>query len=347
MKIKYLLIVSLLFISHFSLAKTVLKQINATKDNRVELSFSEVIRPSQVKTEYVNDILQLTLDRVNVYPAKMAVGRGEVIKKIFAYQYSPGVVRCRLTLNGKAESFKNSLNLGVSGKTVSLGFESGPVAKLVNDEGSKIESLKVESKKLENSVTEKPIEKAVTVNDISEKNRLSDEDQVLVDRIVNKKSAESPSLTAPADSSEKQSSLSLIRTALLKMMGVLFLFILCIGVLVKYKPAILSAIGGSAGFHLLDKSKGKEKLIEVVASHRLDPKKNIMVVRVGKRQYVLGTSSDSIHLISEFKKEASVLGEEEDDPDSFSDIFGNERGKPLESSIRARIKSRLEGLKPL
>jgi flagellar biogenesis protein FliO len=131
------------------------------------------------------------------------------------------------------------------------------------------------------------------------------------------------------------------------LLGVLLLFSTVAGVVLRYRSFFLGAIGKFTKTSFPEKVRSKEKLVEVVATHRLDPKKSITIVRVGKKQFILGVTSESINLISELRDDPSYADEETVDSDFFSDVLSSESGKPLESSIRSRIKSRLEGLKQL
>ncbi len=131
------------------------------------------------------------------------------------------------------------------------------------------------------------------------------------------------------------------------------------GVLMKMSN--LSRLG------LTRKSAG---LIEVVATHYLGPKKSIAVVKVGSRKLVLGITDESINLITQME------GDEGDDSDLLDQVIGQAMVTPspkVQNSIhastdlfsntlsqvssrpstqqgggaRARIKSRLEGMKEL
>src|SRR5689334_14258617 len=84
-------------------ALTTLTKVQVTDRSQVDLLFDDRITPRQIKTEFANDIIQISLNDVSVYPAKISSIPGSDLTKVFAYQYSPKLVRCRFTVKGKAE----------------------------------------------------------------------------------------------------------------------------------------------------------------------------------------------------------------------------------------------------
>jgi flagellar protein FliO/FliZ len=136
------------------------------------------------------------------------------------------------------------------------------------------------------------------------------------------------------------------------------------------------------------KSLGKDRrMVEVVSTHHLGPKKSIAIVKIAGRTMVLGVSNESINLITHLSDgdtswdEAAVQAEEENfalpnipngtgaiaaGPSVFSSLLQSETTKPklpgqkapltpvagpskpmASNGIRSQIRSRLEGLKPL
>jgi flagellar biogenesis protein FliO len=99
-----------------------LKQVQAS-GSQIDLLFDGKVTKNQIRTEFFNDVIQLSLNDVSVYPAKISSVNGGNLVKIFAYQYAPRLVRCRLTVKGKAEDYKNRLQLvsnGAGGKLLTI-----------------------------------------------------------------------------------------------------------------------------------------------------------------------------------------------------------------------------------
>lgn len=101
-------------------AMTTLKQVQVSNGSQIDLLFDGKVGKSQARTEFFNDVIQISLNDVSVYPAKISSVNGGPLVKIFAYQYAPKLVRCRLTVNGKAEDFKDKLQIVTNGKILSL-----------------------------------------------------------------------------------------------------------------------------------------------------------------------------------------------------------------------------------
>ena len=99
-----------------------LQRVQVTEGARVDLIFDGKVDPAAIKTEFFNDTVQLSMEGVNVYPAKITSVSGPDLLKIFAYQYSPGLVRCRFTLKGKAEDYKDKVRVSGDGKILSVRF---------------------------------------------------------------------------------------------------------------------------------------------------------------------------------------------------------------------------------
>jgi len=109
-----------LSVSQADAAMTTLKQVQVSNGSQIDLLFDGKVGKSQARTEFFNDVIQISLNDVSVYPAKISSVNGGPLVKIFAYQYAPKLVRCRLTVNGKAEDFKDKLQIVSNGKVLSL-----------------------------------------------------------------------------------------------------------------------------------------------------------------------------------------------------------------------------------
>src|ERR1051326_3524548 len=108
-----------------ALASLNLKQVQVTGGSQVDLLFDGKISRSQIKTEFFGDTIQLSFMDVAVYPAKISSVSGGDLTKIFAYQYAPKLVRCRLSVKGKAEDFKARMVIEQKGKILSVRLGGG------------------------------------------------------------------------------------------------------------------------------------------------------------------------------------------------------------------------------
>ncbi|MEK6578863.1 MAG: flagellar biosynthetic protein FliO, partial [Bdellovibrionota bacterium] len=177
--------------------------------------------------------------------------------------------------------------------------------------------------------------------------------------------------------------------ALIKMVLVLGLFGVFAWILKKFILGKVRSAGALGALNRFARNKfgAQGKMIEVISSHYLGPKKSICVVKIAGRMMVLGITDESINLISNLASAShavnfdDALGDDEVETSfiaavtgagavsggraQFSDVLDREHGKPVYSAdsiarsaskpptlssgnnIRAQIKNKMEGMKPL
>ncbi len=127
-----LAVISTQILAAEAFATTPQKQVQVSNGSQVDLLFDGKVSRSQIKTEFFNDIIQISLTDVSVYPAKISSVNGGALTKIFAYQYAPKLVRCRLSVKGKAEAYKDKLAVspsGPNGRMLTIRLDGATVAK--------------------------------------------------------------------------------------------------------------------------------------------------------------------------------------------------------------------------
>lgn len=383
-------------------AITTLKQVQVTDGSRVDVFFDRKIEEKQIQTEFLNDIIQLSLDDVSVYPAKISSVSGSHLTKVFAYQYTPKLVRFRLSVKGKAEDYKNRVSLKANGKILSIRIDGGSGRDSENEASPSQASV----------IDHSPAARAAQAQG-SDEPKLASDEKALLDRVMRSQAApaQPAGKNAPAAKPAAQLQLGGGKPLPSPMRSFMWLVVTmgCFGALAfavkkwrergagpmigDAKPAIL---GGALGRFARNALKKNGKMIEVVATHYLGPKKSIAVVKVGGRLLVLGVANESINLITQLPAEGanaddvlSSLGADALDdlgigpaaqaPNGsgamaagnaiFADLLRNEQvrapqpayqaqpGYPMpaaavasaapSSSVRAQIRSRVEGMKRL
>ncbi|MCM2277228.1 MAG: flagellar biosynthetic protein FliO [Oligoflexia bacterium] len=394
---------------------TILKQVQVSGGSQIDLLFDTKVSRGQIKTEFFNDIIQLSLTDANVYPAKISSINGSSLIKIFAYQYAPKLVRCRITVRGKAESYKNRIKVSPSGKLLTIRFEPEPGFS---------DSLPLQASAPARVAAGTAGDPVAAQQAPRETPQITDaEERALLERVMSaQKPAEKDSAARGAGTVKEPDTqaqpihlsgsksvggakpLPSFGTVLLRLAGVLGLFGLVAllmrktlgGKTGKLSAEELSGGGGMLGSlgRLAKGSLGRsfgsrEKMIEVLSTHYLGPKKSIAVVRVGGRTLVLGVSNDSINLITQLGPNGAEATEDDPElglgleelgirkpmgtgatsagPAVFADLLSSASAKPAFSApvagrgtvtaasaptgaptgVRAQIRSRLEGLKPL
>ena len=308
-----------------------LKQVQSG-GGRVELQFDHKVSLNQVKTEFFNDVVQLSLSDVSVYPAKIAVlpeaQRASGLLKVFAYQYAPRLVRCRITVKGKADSFKDRLKVVAEGNRLALrisgsGGGSGSGGSEVAIPSAAAMRIQPGAGGDRSPVAQAPVApapKATAVPATDPKSVLSEvkindaEERALLERVISQPAPQAPKLadgtptkdqvpvsaSAPVRKTEARAPTPLpsFWGVLIKLMAVIALFgaiawaVKRFGLTGKNRPAWLGQFG-----------KKNEAWVEVLSTHHLGPKKSISVVKVMGRVLVLGVTEESINLISQLSGE--------------------------------------------
>jgi flagellar biogenesis protein FliO len=373
-----------LFVGANAHALTNLKKVQVTDGSQIDLMFDSKIKQAQINTEYFNDIIQITLTDVSVYPAKISSVAGMDLTKVFAYQYSPKVVRCRVTVKGKAEEYQGRVQVKLNGKILSLKIKDGAPITASAEQKSKTEAKTKAEQTAKNPVSDK-----------NEKAEFSADERELLDRITKSQAAPLPLTGRTENGKSKPLTGGKPLPSPLKPMGMMLLVIAAfIGgamLLKRFRGPNIQKHKGLSGF--LGKIAGgitrKGKMIEVVANHYLGPKKSIAVVKVAGRLLVLGVTNEAINLITQLpanaklddaadyivnslagdlcepasdsilepmiQRPATVVSQTQSQVatvpkasatggSSFSDVLNVEKSRP---SVRAQIKSRIEGMKHL
>jgi len=339
-----------------------IKQVQVGDQARVDLLLDGKIQESQIRTEFINDIIQLSLSDTSVYPAKISSISGQELTKIFVYQYAPKLVRVRLTVKGKAEAYQGKVSVRPNGKVLSIQLSGNTASDQVAAKAAQMRK--------------KP-EPAPATTDA--------EERALLDRILSAdKPAEKPAEKVQEKTQEKLATRPSKVTrpeeivnpgrALASFAGVMLLLVACFFALKRLASSAGKGQKGALG-RLLTKTLGQPaKMIDVVATHYLGPKKSIHVVRVAGRTLVLGVSDGSINLITEFNGEmpaaAAVASSVEPGTGDFLSELGEQIARESggasnkasmgagaqaagpaipapQQSARDRIRSRLEGMKQL
>jgi flagellar biogenesis protein FliO len=384
-----------------------LKQVQVSGGARVDFLFDGKISRSQIKTEFFNDIIQISLTDAAVYPAKISSVSGGDLTKVFAYQYAPKLVRCRLSVKGKAEDFKSRLILDQKGNVLTVRFDETTDSIASHSAQAMRPQVAGKGKAKPENDDNDPSERALLERILNQQKPAQAEKaaEAKADAKADAKAAEAKAAEAKAEAkapkpAEQQAAIQGPPTEALatgkpllsplkifiKMMAVLAMFGVCaLGLRKLLLSGASSRKGGAFGrFLKMGMSKyGKAgKMIEVVSTHHLGPKKSIAVVRVAGRNLVLGISQESINLITQLGPENASAGAgateaELDDIDlealgvrgpsisprsgasapagasAFDSVLSQAApmeapAPPLEANgVRARIRSRLEGMKPL
>jgi flagellar biogenesis protein FliO len=305
-----LIILGIALVPAFASAAVNLKKVTIIDGNQIDLLFDGKVDPGQVKTEFVRDNIQLSMSNTSVYPAKVSMVSGSELTKVFAYQYSPALVRARFTVKGDAQAYANRLQVKFNGKTVSVRISASKGDEVTTAAASALRTASNSDKSVDSAAAKLAKEA---------------EQKELLERVTTaerEKNAEKAAAKV-SDKSESKSSRSAIGKlepltggkpvpSPFRSIGVMLFVLGIFGLFVMFLKRMKSggnraqsakaAAGGLGGF--LNKLSGVgagKAMIEVVATHHLAPKRSIVVVRIQDRMLVLGMTNDAVNLITEFK----------------------------------------------
>jgi len=262
--------------------------------------------------EYTRDMIQLTLKNSTLYPAKIENYPSGSFTKIFAYQYSPGVVRVRFTVPGKSEHYRGKIKVQSNGKRLQVVFPK--VATVAESKVTEPEPTKENTKEF--AVDETRLLKKVL--DSENKAKTPETNSETTDRA---------SGSAPINLGGKKDGPTPWRAmgVMLVMLGGLLGFLYWLKR--KQGQSQVSARGSWFSQLLPDQWKKTKQFIEVIANTPLGPKQNILLVKIRGQQLVLGVTQDRIQLITQIDSDfaADLTGDPLGDPAvsaSLSQMFG-------------------------
>lgn len=296
-----------------ALASATLKQVHTRPDGQIELEFDVPIDPDQVKTEYFRDIVQVSLTDATVYPAKIIGADTEHVTKIFAYQYSPKLVRTRFTVRtGNAETYQSAVSVKPQGRSLIVKF-SAPAKGISSGASAAASTQSISSAKPSEAAMEMkaapPAEKAPekAIEKQAEKIVEKSPEKPADTRRAEKKQLTGKTQLRPigADIPETPSKLKWM-FALIMVFGGAFLSLRLALSRRKGKKKANAAEGRLVAWtkRVLGAKLGSTPdLVEVISTHPIGPKKNILVVRVREKTLVLAVADDSISFLSELDGE--------------------------------------------
>ncbi len=317
---------------------TTLKQVQVNNGSQVDLLFDGRIGKNQIRTEFFNDVIQIILSDAAVYPAKISSVQGGDLTKIFAYQYAPKLVRCRLTVKGKAESYKDKIQITTQGRILSVRLD-----------GVATDRISIASAAAQR-VGAKPAVEAAKSAVVSGPKEAEADERALLDRVTRGEAAPQALVTAPEPVRQKAAQPPAPLASGKPLPGMLSTFGKLCAVLAIFlglafaARRLMAKMGGKPNSQLIgaiSKFAGvarKPKMIDVISSHYLGPKKSICVVKIAGRTLVLGVTNESINLITQLNgdiSEAELVGELGGD---FGDLL-SPTAKPQQPQARAQVQA--------
>lgn len=342
----------------------------------VELKFSEAIAKENINVEYERNFIQVSIKGLNAFPAKTKTLNYSLLDKAFTYQYQPDLARARILLKTLASNVQKKSNWEITDSGIKIIFNGGTVSQAAAPVAQTKEKDTVKVKA--SSTTEAPLEtdddKIVKqiIQDAKEPNKASAPVST-ANQALNYSAGSTNSASATANTKIANSEDTPLFSSASNASGVA-------GIEAKDKknPAtkifavllmIIGIIGaGALAFRRFMQGKGigfqkGAKLIDIVSSQAMGPKRSIAIVKVLDQYMVIGMAGDNMNLLANLGSNVNIDKQIDDfgPGASFSKTFQGAMSTDVEPAapttttqkksgndgIRDLIKKRIEGFKPL
>lgn len=312
----------------------------------VEFQTSTPVNKEDVSMDFQRNFIQVSFKGVSAFPAKTVKLKNSPLEKAFTYQYQPDLARARILLSTQAKKIEKGSFLEVSGDRIKITVprKDGNIAgRAVDKISTKSSASEKETLDLAEQQARDEILKSSPAMVVAQKTEDAAKTKVESENL--------PLFTAQTAAAEakiaNRSSSSKIFASLLLVLGI-------IG-------------AASMAFRRFAQGKGlpfqrQNKVIEVVSSQSLGPKKAVTLVKILDRHILLGVAGDSINLLLDLGTDVPLEKIMDDSPAgaSFGDALSSNLRNPQAASslldsvrpsesdgFRASLKKRLVGLKPL
>ena len=280
-----------------------------SKGNNTEILLDSALDKNTVQVDYVRDIVQFSIGNATIYPAKMVHAEQAAFSKVFAYQYSPSLVRVRFSVENNAEQFKNKVKWSIDGKKLLIQFSAPVAVTQVDNEKSLLEKITSAATK-----TETPAKVEVAA-----KTEIAAETHPLSSVGTGKK---------PIKLAGAKSGPSAFRSFLAMFLVVGGLGLILLYVKRRNAGGVQAKKAGNNWLsNLLPQNRKQKPMMEVVATHVLGPKQSIVVMKIRGQQFVLAVTAENIQLITQLDADEAELDLLEDPKvaASIGKMFGVEK----------------------
>ena len=275
------------------------------KGNKTEISLDTDITKNLVQVDFVRDIVQFSINNATIYPAKMLHADQSSYSKVFAYQYSPNLVRVRFSVDNNAEQFKNKVKWNIEGKKLLIQFSAPVKAVATQDDNEKTLLQKIAG------VTQKSVVEKISESKVEDKVDSRSEAKSDAKKEV---AAESHPLTSVGTGKKAlklggaKSGPSAFRSFLAMFLVVGGLGLILLYVKRKNSGGVQAKKAGNSWLsNLLPQNRKQKPMMEVVATHVLGPKQSIVVMKIRGQQFVLAVTAENIQLITQLDADEAEL----------------------------------------
>lgn len=272
----------------------------------IDLRFSGPVSMKGVRPDYERNFVQFVFNGVGIKNAKMMPLEASGVEKLFVYQYAPGVARLRLIGKDGADLPRGRINLWnsrpetvrilVKGPTGAVAAAAAKKAGLLDRIASGQETAESQAKSataVTRVIERERITETKAVDGAVATVRASADEEALLKDVMNDESK------AEADQSlgTKNEPSRHFGRMIVSLLAVIAIFVGGAFAVRRYADKI--------DLKKLPFSK-KERLINVVASHRLGRNQAISLVKVTGEYMVMGVTGENINLIAKLGRDLDV-----------------------------------------
>ncbi len=317
----------------------------------IDFELARKVSSDQVQVEFDRNFIQLSMRGVSAYPARTENINQATLEKVFTYQYQPDLSRARVLLKSAASAIKSKTSWEITDTGVRITVKGQNVAAAPvssrNTSAASIASDSEEDRIVQEILSEvKPAGKAAAGNHkpATAAATASFEEQPLF----------ATSAAKAAEAKGKDSGAARVFASLLLVIGIIG------AAAIAYRKFALGR-GFAGGF------QRNPRVIEVVSTQGLGPKRSVALIKVLDQYMVVGMAGEGMNLLANLGSDVKIEKylDQSGPGASFTDAFesalagdsGIERAtgsgavsapKPtVGMGIRSAIKKRIEGYKPL
>ncbi|HEY8278951.1 MAG TPA: flagellar biosynthetic protein FliO [Bdellovibrionota bacterium] len=346
----------------------------------IDFILSQKLSPENVTVEFERNFIQVSLKGVSAYPARTENIQQAVLDKVFTYQYQPDLARARVLLKAAASTIKNKASWEINGNGLRIlvkgvsgvahSITDALKSKSASSASTEIEPTLISANTDEERIVQeilaenKPGAKSTAASSATTGGSISTKEATKTDKgTAATKSSESTSGNSEEQAlfSSKSSGSSTgtkgTENAATRTIASLLLVIGLIG-------------AGAVAYRRFTGGKGlafqrQPKVIEVIASQSMGPKRSVALIKVLDQYMVVGMAGDGMNLLANLGSDVKIERhiDQMGAGDSFADAFEGalsgvtpktDSAGPavthksgIDMGIRSAIKKRIEGFKPL
>jgi flagellar protein FliO/FliZ len=263
----------------------------------VDVNFEAPYTSKGLKPEYDRNFAQIVMNHAGVKSARMIPVNAGGVEKVFLYQYQPGVARLRIIMNDGTEAPKGHINI--------WNARAGTVRLLVKNSSAANSAAATATAGIVDRLKSK-----ATVTKVNDTERVTEgkttaEEEVLLKSVMKEGGEATTPIAAKTETAASEAGTLGTKSEPSRHIARMITGLLIVLGLFLGGAFFLKGYAGRIDLKKLPFGK-KERLIQVVASHRLGKSQAISLVKITDEYMVMGVTGENISLIAKLGKDIDV-----------------------------------------